>query len=352
MICSKMYSDELKYYAESNADILSALEGKCVLITGAAALIGTYLIDLLMVFGEISGKRIRVIAVDKNSAEMESRFSCFGDNEALILMTLDVSETAPDVREGVDYIIHAASNTSPVDYANDPVGTMNTNVIGTYRLLEFARENGVKRFLLCSSVEAYGQNVSDAGDFDELSSGYVDCNTARAAYPSAKRASESMCCAYNSQYSIDYVTARIGRIYGPTVYLNDTKAPTQFILNAVRGENVVLKSNGMQLFSYGYVGDCVTAMLTILVRGECAQAYNIADSASKIRLKDFAGFCAAAAGTELVFVQQNEVEKKGYSKITQATLNTEKLESLGWHAEFSAEEGVKRTVSYIKNYRR
>ena len=344
------YENEIQDNVLLCEELLSSLKGTHLLITGAAGLIGSYLVDIVMAYNQWYNGSIRLTAIDSNTQAMQDRFKDYLESECFCAMIGDVSDAnmLRRVLEPVDYIIHAASHTSPIEYASDPVGTMTANVLGTLNLLELARIKHAKRFLFCSSVEAYGRNNGDADDFDELYSGYVDCNTLRAAYPSAKRASESLCCAFHNQYGVDYAIARIGRIFGPTVYLNDTKAPTQFILNAAQKQDIVLKSDGMQHFSYGYVFDCVTAFLTILVKGTCGEAYNVANPDGKIRLKEFALYAAQAAGTRLQFQNPNAMEKKGYSQITKATMDTRKLVALGWQARYSTEEGITRTVAYLK----
>ena len=262
---------------------------------------------------------------------------------------------AMDINEGITYdepvdiIIHAASNTSPVDYATKPIDTIWTNIFGAKKLCELAVRCKTRRFLFCSSVEAYGRNNGDVDAFKEDYSGYVDCNTVRANYPAAKRCSEALLNAYAAECpDFEFVTARIGRFYGPTVIRSDSKAPSQFIKNAVNNESIVLKSAGTQLFSWGYVGDCATALLTILAKGEKGNAYNVADPGSCRMLKDFAGIAAQSGNGKLEFVEQTTIEKAGYSKVGKATLDTSKLEALGWSAIHRLETGIPRTVKYLR----
>ena len=341
------YKNELENYINQNKDLFSSFSGKSIFITGAAGLIGSYIIDLIIVANEKFNTNITVFAADKNERLLNERFPDKYGN-TVKKFVLDINEDAIPL-EYADYIIHAASNTSPTDYATKPIATMRTNVIGTDRLLAHFWNKGIKRFMFCSSVEAYGQNNGDVDEFFEDYSGYVNCNTLRAGYPSAKRASEALCNAYAEEHKdFDFVISRIGRIYGPTVILGDSKAPTQFIMNAVKGEDIVLKSAGTQEFSYGYVGDCAIAMLKILADGERGQAYNIADPNSRVLLRDFAQSCATAAGKTLVLGEPTAAEKAGYSKITKAVMNTDKLTSLGWTALYNVREGVSRTVNYLK----
>lgn len=344
-IKSPIYKTELNEYLAQFNDVFESLAGSVVMITGAAGLIGNYIIDLLMAKGDI-----KVIAVDRNEERMNIRFGDYKEN--FVPVIADVNDMCAVEKlfaeEKIDYVIHAASNTSPLDYANKPVDTICTNIIATHNLLECCKKYGVKRFMFCSSVEAYGTGSDDVEEFDELYSGYVDCNTVRAGYPSGKRASEAMCNAYGSEYGVDFVIVRIGRIYGPTVIPEDTKAPTQFIGNSVRNEDIVLKSPGTQVFSFGYVGDCASGMLKILAHGENGNAYNVADSEGGIMLRDFASAAAAASGKEVVFDLSADLAKAGYSKVTRAVLSVKKLEELGWRSLHNHIDGTKRTVEYLK----
>ncbi len=345
MLFIKEYCDELSCYVKANRQLFDALNSKKVMITGAAGLIGSYIIDLIVTANREFDTNIKVVAIDRNSELLESRFPA--EYSEIKKTILDVSQMdIPD--DEVDYCIHAASNTSPIDYAQKPIDTIRTNSIGTYKMLEYCIRNNVKRFMFCSSVEAYGQNNGDVDFFDEKYSGYVDCNTLRAGYPSGKRASEAMCNAFAAEYeNFDFVISRIGRIYGPTVIEGDAKAPTMFIRNAINGEDIVLKSDGMQEYSFGYVADCAIAMLIILVKGEQGHAYNIADERI-VRLREFAQKCAEAGGTKVIFDKPNAIESAGYSKITKALMKTDKLFNLGWSPKSSLEEGIMNTVKYLK----
>lgn len=347
MLSYSEYAEELVSYVVRYEVLFShRLRGKRFCISGAAGLIGSYLIDLLMAANELYGSGIEVWAWDKNESLLKSRFGCY-TTSLMHAELLNVNADAlPDI--AADYVIHAASNTSPLDYGSKPVDTIKTNVFGTDRMIELSLRCKA-RFLFCSSVEMYGLNQGDTDEFHEDYSGYVNANTVRAGYPTAKRLSEALCNAYRSENpDWEFCTARIGRIYGPTVIPGDAKAPSQFINNAVRGENIVLKSAGTQRFSYGYVGDCAMAMLFILLRGTAGEAYNIADPGSAVSLRDFAEAAAHSVGRRVVAGEFNEAERAGYSKVTKATMCMDKLLALGWSAAYSLDEGVARTVRCLK----
>ena len=170
----------------------------------------------------------------------------------------------------------------------------------------------------------------------------------RAGYPESKRCSEVLCQAYIKQKDMDIVIPRLTRSYGPTMLMSDTKAISQFIRKGIAGEDIVLKSAGTQYYSYTYVVDAVAGLLTVLLKGECGEAYNIADIESDIMLKDLAAIIAEMAGKEVVFELPDEVEAAGYSKATKARLDGSKLQALGWIAKYDIKSGIKRTIYILK----
>jgi nucleoside-diphosphate-sugar epimerase len=129
---------------------------------------------------------------------------------------------------------------------------------------------------------------------------------------------------------------------------SDRKAISQFILNALSGEDIVLKSAGNQLYSYTYVADAILGLLFILDKGADGEAYNISDSRSDITLKDLAEKIAALAGTRMIMDLSEAPEQAGYSKATKALLDGSKLRALGFEAFYSIEEGLERTIKILR----
>ena len=248
-----------------------------------------------------------------------------------------------------DYIIHAASNTHPKQYSTDPVGTITTNVIGMNNILDYCITHKPKRIFMMSSVEIYGENKGDTELFDENYLGYINCNTLRAGYPEGKRLCEALCQAYISKYDMDIVIGRFSRVYGPTMAKDDSKALAQFIRNALNDEDIVLKSEGNQLFSYIHVSDATHAIMYILTNGKRGEAYNIADARSNIQLKDLARILANYNNREVVFQIPDEEERRGYSTATKAIMSSDKINSIGWHPYYGIEDGLNSSLNIMKS---
>ena len=129
---------------------------------------------------------------------------------------------------------------------------------------------------------------------------------------------------------------------------SDSKASSQFIAKALNGEDIVLKSEGRQFFSYTYVADAVSAMFHVLVSGEEGVAYNISNEACNVRLKEFASLCAEWAGKKVVFDLPSETERKGFSVAMNAILDNTKLKSIGWSPRYSMKDALTRTLTILK----
>lgn len=323
------------------------MKNKTLLITGATGMIASVIIDVLMYRNIHYTQNTHIIAVSRNEEKAKERFGTYWNSPYFTYLSHDITIPLPELGQ-VDYILHAASNTHPRAYAADPIGTITANVFGTYELLSYACAHHCERFLCFSSVEIYGENKNDVDKFDESYLGYLNCNTVRAGYPESKRLAESLCNAFASQRGQDFVIGRFSRVYGPTMGEDDSKAIAQFIRKAVAGEDIVLKSEGNQLFSYTYVVDAAEAALYLLLNGECGEAYNIADDKSEITLKELAQILADTAGKKVLFELPDMIEKAGYSTATKAVLDIAKIRELGWTAKTSLKEGLEKTVQILR----
>ena len=142
--------------------------------------------------------------------------------------------------------------------------------------------------------------------------------------------------------------ARLCHVYGPTFTPSNSRADAQFLRNALEGRDIIMKSTGSQVRSWCYVADAVSALLTLLIRGEAGQAYNVANRHSVASIRQYAQTLADIAGVKLVFELPPEVEKAGYTKISRAVLNPAKLEGLGWKPRYGLREGLEESYRACK----
>lgn len=320
------------------------LRGCNILVTGATGLIGSSVIDLLMSVPHLD---FHVYASGRNEDRAKMRFGEYFSNTHFHWIKYNV-EDALDSDVDFHYMIHAASNASPNFFAQNPVGVILANILGTKNLLEYGKDHGLKRFLYISSGDIYGNG--DNEKWTEVDSGYVDCMTMRSCYPTSKRAAETLCVAYSKQYGLDVVVGRPCHTYGPHFTTSDNRAYAEFFRKALRGEDIILKSKGEQYRSWIYVEDCANAIAAILLKGKNCEAYNIADEDSCVTIKSLAEQIAMLGGVGLEFDLPSDIEKQGFSVIRKAVFDTSKLRKLGWSPLYSLKQGLEKTFSILSDF--
>ena len=320
----------------------SFLYQKSILITGATGLIGTFLIDALMHLNITRDANIRIYALGRNQQKAAARLGAYYTNRWFEFIEQDIRQPLP-AQLNIDYMIHGASNAHPLAYAQDPVGTLLTNVQGTQHVLDYAIKQNCPVCYL-STVEVYGASRNENDIFDEDYTGHLPLNHVRSCYPESKRTCEALCQSYINQYQAQIKIVRLCRIFGPTMIEEDSKASAQFIKKAIAGENIVLKSSGLQYYSYCYVADACSAILLVLNKGENGTAYNVSNRECNIYLRDLARIAASKIGKKVIFEQPSNLETTGFSKSLHAILDNTKLLALGWKPQYEIENAVFRTI--------
>ena len=349
LLDNEMYMEDVEYVTGLCLP-WDKLQDKKILITGACGLIGSFTVDVLMEKNKSRGMNCKIYAMGRNREAARERFAAYWENPLFCFLCHDVNKPLEEkTDEDFDYIIHLASCTHPMAYAGKPIATIAANVFGTDCLLRYASAHHVQRFVFASSNEIYGENRGDVEFFTEAYCGYINSNTLRAGYPESKRCGEALCQAYLREKETDVVIPRFTRTYGPTMLMSDTKAVSQFIIKAAKGENIILKSEGNQYYSYTYVADAAAGLFTVMLCGQCGEAYNIADVKSDILLKDLAETAAKISRTQVLFDLPGATEKAGYSTATKARLDGSKLKRLGWNMKYDIDMGMKRTIGILKD---
>ena len=319
------------------------LTGANILITGATGLIGSTLVEVLM---SNPHRDYSVYAAGRNMERARRRFAEYAAVDSFHIMSYDVmSPLQSTVR--FDYIVHAASNASPNTFVHSPVEIVKANILGVSNLVEYGLHHGMKRFLYVSSGEVYGEG--DGRIITEDYSGYVDCLSPRSCYPSSKRAAETLCASYASEYGADCVIVRPCHVYGPHFTESDNRVYAQFIRNILKGEDIVLKSSGQQLRSWCYVVDCVSALLHVLLKGTSGEAYNIADPSSVLTIRQLAEMLSEIGNRKVVMEVPSEAEKSGYNPVSKSVFSVDKLEALGWKVSEEMSDKMRRTVECLRN---
>src|SRR4030042_825686 len=305
-----------------------------ILITGGAGFLGSHLCDLFIGLGH------EVICMDNliKKENIENITHLVG-HERFKFTKYDVTEYL-HVDGKLDNILHFASLASPKDYLDYPIQTLKVGSLGTHKALGLAKEKAA-RFLLASTSEVYGDPMVHPQP--ESYPGNVDPVVPRGVYDEAKRFAEAITMAYHRIHGLQARIARIFNTYGPRMRLDDGRALPNFMVQALRGEDITVYGNGPHTRSFCYVDDLIEGIKKLLYSDE-VDPVNLGNP-EEITILDFAKEILRLTGSRsrIVFnpLPQND------PKVRQPDI-TKAKRILGWEPKVSREEGLRRTLQHFK----
>jgi nucleoside-diphosphate-sugar epimerase len=305
----------------------------------------SYVVHTLAALNDRRATGIHVLALVRNADRATKALGpdIVGRDDVELLVQ-DVTD--PVRHDGpVDHIIHGASAARPSLHAQDPVGTVRANVVGTMNLLDLAVQRR-SSFTLMSSAEIYGTQPPERQLISESDYGGFDILNPRACYSEGKRAAESISAAYAAQHGIRTTIARFGHVYGPGMALDDGRVQAEFTACVLRGEDIRLNSDGSATRTYTYVADAVSGLLTAMLVGD-ATAYNIADQRGLVSIRELAEQFAAArpeAGVTVTF--GGSVAGRAYNQAARSGLDASRLVELGWEPRVDLPTGIDRLLRH------
>ena len=322
--------------------------GKSVLISGGNGFLPAYMAETLLYLNSQADMNCNVVCLVRNLPKAKARFAQYSGRSDLSFVVGDVSEPIK-VDRRCEFIIHAASQASPRFYGSDPVGTMTANLLGTFNLLQLARNWNSEGFLFFSSGEVYGQVAADKVPTRESDYGYVDILDPRSCYAESKRAAETLVVSYGKQYGIPGVIVRPFHTYGPGMSLDDGRVYADFVSDIVHRRDLSLHSDGKAVRAFCYLGDAITGFFTALLRGEKGQAYNVGNPNAAISVGDLANLIVDLFPELKLKVNRLGKSAEGYvaSPILINSPNIDRISQLGWHPTHSPAEGFARTIRYF-----
>ncbi len=339
---------DLEHVASCGVDF-HKLAGKTILVTGANGFLPAYFIEALLYINEKKKLGIRVIGAVRNGEKGRLRFAAYRGRKDLRLLVGDASE-ALRPSGPVHWILHAASQASPMYYGTDPVGTLGPNIFGTSRLLELAREKGAA-VLYFSSCEVYGETVKPLHKLREQDVGLVDPLHPRACYTEGKRMGETLCAAWHRQYGVHTIIIRIFHTYGPGMPLGDGRAFSDFVGDIVSNRDITVRGDGKAVRAYCYLADTTTATFTAMLKGAPGTAYNIGNDKTDVSI-----LALARRLVKLFPEKKLRVVRHGWkpgtnylpSPFPRFCPDISRLRALGWGPTHGIDDGFRRTVlSYL-----
>lgn len=307
------------------------LKNKTVFITGATGLIGLNIINGLLYANSSLNLNVSIVALARNLKRASIKFKKQLEKSNMITFVEGKVEALPYIESDIHFIIHGASPTASAYFIEKPVETINTTVVGTMNMLNLAKEKRVESFVYLSSMEVYGESLSEE-PLTEDKVGYMNPLIVRNCYPESKRMCESLIASYASEYEINAVVVRLAQTFGRGVGLNDNRVFAEFARCAMKKKDIILNTKGKSKRCYLYTGDAVSGVLTALLRGERGHAYNLAAPNTYCSIYEMAKMVAdvLAAGDIDVIVKENIEKSQKYSSEHYYNLDISKISALGW----------------------
>lgn len=295
MTTSPVIAEDIATIARGIAEHSRQLAGRTVLISGGAGFLGSYFVGVFKYLNaHVLDKPVRVISVDNFITSVsDSEASVYDPNIRNVWG--DVTYPLP-VREGVDYIIHAAGLASPVYYMQYPLETIESAVTGAKNLLELARKNSLEGFLFFSSSEIYGDPDPSAVPTPETYFGNVSSVGPRACYDESKRLAETICSIYHDRFGVPISVVRPFNVFGPGMRHNDRRVVPMFAYQALNAKVLPVHGDGHQTRTFCYITDAMTGFLKTLLIGQRGEAYNIGNGENEISMRNLANLFTELVG--------------------------------------------------------
>ena len=305
-----------------------------ILVTGGGGFIGSHLCELLLSRGN------DVICIDNFFTGSKNNIRHLLSNPSFELIRHDV--TIPIELE-VDAIYNLACPASPIHYQHDPVQTIRTNILGAMNMLDLARRLRIP-ILQSSTSEVYGDPQEHPQR--ETYWGNVNPIGVRSCYDEGKRCAETLFFDYHRQYGIPIKVVRIFNTYGPRMLPNDGRVVSNFIVQALKGENLTIYGDGSQTRSFCCVSDLVAGLEAMMKTPHRVTGPVNLGNPGEFSVRELAEAIIRITGSKSKIVckplpQDDPARRKPDISIAQ--------ETLGWTPKVQLEEGLRLTIDYFRN---
>lgn len=305
-----------------------------ILITGGAGFVCSHLADTLF------EKNHNLILLDNLLTGNKNNIEHLLDHKNVNFIQHDVQDHI-DISEEIDFIFHFASAASPIAYQENPVNTLKAGSIGTINTLGLAKVKNAS-YLLASTSEIYGD--PEVSPQSEEYWGNVNPNGERSMYDEAKRFAEAATATYSRTYNLQTKVVRIFNTYGPRMQLNDGRVVTNFIVQALKGEDITVYGDGSQTRSFSYVQDTVNGIVS-LMESEHNDVFNIGNP-TEITINELASKIIEITNSNSKLINKDlpqDDPKQRKPDITKAkTL-------LNWEPKVKLEDGLTKTIDWVSS---
>ena len=304
-----------------------------ILITGGAGFIGSHLCKKLIEEGN------SVICLDNFITGFRKNIEELETNKNFKLIEADISNPLY-IKEDLDWVLHFASLASPKYYLNYPIKTLKSGLLGTYNCLGIAKERGAK-FFLASTSEVYGDPLIHPQTEEYW--GNVNSIGVRSCYDESKRGAEAITYAYMRQHNLDVRVIRIFNTFGPNMHPDDGRVVSNFIVQALKGQDITIYGDGAQTRSFCYIDDLVEGIVKMMSL-DYKLPLNLGNPV-EFKVIELANLVLKLTGSKSKI--KNLPLPEDDPKQRQPDISKVK-KMLDWQPQISLEEGLRRTIDYFR----
>ena len=352
---------DIEYIHQKAQKEFLKLSGSNLLITGAGGFLGYYFVKSILTWNDkYPDKLIHLIALSNFKNGIPQWIKSLSDRKDFEILKKDITKYVINKNSIFDYIIHAASIASPTFYRLFPIETINANVQGLYRILEYMvsrkkEKRNVSGLLYFSSSEIYGDPARENIPTPETYRGNVSCTGPRACYDESKRFCETLCVNYAQVHNLSIKSARPFNNYGPGMKITDGRVIADFSKNIMENKDIAIFSDGNPSRTFCYVADAIIGYFKILTGGNKGEAYNIGVEKPEISIKELAEKMVKIGRKKFNFTKQmifQESKDKKYLVDNPnrrcPTIDKAKKE-LSYDPQISLDDGLDRVLSWYKD---
>lgn len=340
-------TSDMEYLLSASYIEWDKLMGADFLVTGATGLIGSMAVRTLLHSKKKRKSGGKIYIASRNFGRMKKLFGDSLAENGLVPVIGDIRDIEWP-QGSIDYVIHGASATASRYMVTHPVETLMTSVAGTDRVLSGAAAHPIKGMVYLSSMEVYGYTAPEQNPVSEEMLGTIDLMNVRSCYPLGKRICENLCVDYVNEYKVPVCVARLAQVFGNGVSPEDNRVFVSFAKSALKHEDIVLHTQGNSMGNYCYTADAVGALLCLLTKGNPGEAYNVANEANSMKIREMAELVAdgiSGGRSQVVFDIPEDKLKYGFAPDTNMVLTAEKIRKLGWSSEVGLLDMYKRMIA-------
>ncbi len=350
---TSIIEEDLIQIIKSLSGKLKKLNGQTLLITGSNGFLCSYIVDTIAKWNESQShkSKCKVICIDNNITGPNERLHHLSQRKDIKFINYDISKPLVSFKK-INFIIHGASIASPTTYRKFPLETIDANVNGTRNILELSKKLKVKKVLVMSTSEIYGDPNKENIPTKESYNGNVSYAGPRSCYDESKRLAETLCYIYRNKFGVSVNTIRPFNIFGPGQRLDDKRIIPDLMTAVIKNKPITLFSDGRATRSFCYISDAIIAILLILLNKDVKQqGFNVGNDEIEISMSNLAKLMLKIGNKVISPFKSKVIFKKSIDKdynsdnpkrrspdlsITKSTIN--------WEPRINLKDALERTL--------